>query len=304
MAQPGAPQVPAGPVAEAGPGEERHQDEELGGDPEGRAQAQQQHLRPAERRPVGGAPQAEVEAEDGDRDDVVGDRRPHVGDVDLPGVEHLADEHRGAVEEDLRQAQVGQRDHVAPVRRHRRLAPALRRVERHDPRRGDGDQCRRHTQRGEERRHDPVGVGRAAVLVLVHRPDDLRHQDRVHHAAGEQDVEAVGDGVGEVERLGRTGAVAEDDRDQGGPDEPEDPGGEGAPGHQNGRGHHRTGPAHRGLRSARTCLIRNTVVPITTSPDTIISIHPTLPACVACTSMSTGTPMAVPSGVVSRATTV
>ena len=47
-----------------------------------------------------------------------------------------------------------------------------------------------------------VGVGVAAVLVVLHRPHQLRHQHGVEDAARDQDVDRVGDRVGDGEDVG------------------------------------------------------------------------------------------------------
>ena len=66
---------------------------------------------------------------------------------------------------------------------------------------------------------------------FLHRADDLRHQDGVQHAAGQQDVHAVGQRVGEGEHVGLPGAVAEQDDQQHEPDEAQHPGERRAGGH-------------------------------------------------------------------------
>ena len=75
-------------------------------------------------------------------------------------------------------------------------------VEPHEQRRG---QHQHRGDAGEEEpgeRDDAVGVGVAAVRVVLHRPHELGHEHRVEHAAGEQDVEHVRHGVRDREHVG------------------------------------------------------------------------------------------------------
>ena len=51
-----------------------------------------------------------------DRDDIVGDRRPHHRPEPITRVEHLAGQHVHAVEEDLRHAVVAEQDHRLVLR--------------------------------------------------------------------------------------------------------------------------------------------------------------------------------------------
>ena len=185
-----------------------------------------------------------------DRDDVVGDRRPHHRAEPAAGVEDLADQDVHPVEEDLRQAVAGEvDDRLLRVRR-----PAGIDEQPHQPWRADDQE---HRDRAEEERGEgdhPVRVGLAPVRVVGGRADQLRHEHGVEDAAGQQDVEHVRDGVGDREHVG-VDQVAQRRGQQDRADVA------GQPGHDRARGHHRAvgedplvlgglGDAHR--RAART----------------------------------------------------
>ena len=194
-------------------------------------EAEQQRLVGAEAvGAVRGAEDADVDAEHGHGDEVVGDRRPHHRAEAAAGVEHLPDQHERAVEEHLRHAQ----PHQQPGRLALLLEPGSEQLlvehevhesgddqQQHD--RGDGE----HEQ---PERDDALGVGVAAVGVLLHGAHELRHEDDVEDAAGHQDVQRVGDGVGVVEQVG-VEQRADREGDQQQPDEPGDAGDHGAERH-------------------------------------------------------------------------
>ena len=101
--------------------------------------------------------------------------------------------------------------------------------------------------------HDPVGVRLPTVRVVLHRPHQLRHQHGVHHAARQQDVEHVRDGVGDVEHVG-VQSDAECRGEQDAAHEAAQPGDHRPGSHHRGRGEQRSrvgsGVGRRG-RSAR-----------------------------------------------------
>ena len=182
----------------------------LRGDAERRAQAEQQLLTCGERCACAGALEDDqVQQQHHDRHYVVGDRSPHHRPEPVARVEHLPGHDVYAVEEDLRHAVVGQHDHRLVLRGKLRGFPATRRVERHDRRHSECQQQRDQPERDQSCSHDAVGVRLAAVGVTPNRSHDLRHQDGVQDAAGEQDVHAVRHSRGDGEHLRLAGAVAE-----------------------------------------------------------------------------------------------
>ena len=155
----------------------------------------------------------DVDQQHRDRDHVVGDRRPHHRPERLAGVEDLPDQDVHPVEEDLRQAEPGEGD-----RRVAHRAVVRRGDEVDEQRRRDHQQHRHRDQEQSGHGDDPAGVGVAAVGVVAHRPHQLRHQDGVEDAAGQQDVEHVRQRVRDVEHVG-VHRPAERVGQQRGPDE-------------------------------------------------------------------------------------
>ena len=236
MAEAGASEVEPRPVVEAGRPQERHEHQQLDGDPGGRAQAQPGLLSRRVRRALGvvgdGTVGDEVGDQDPDRHQVVGDRRPHHRAEPAPGVEDLTDQGEHPVEEHLRQAEPRERDDRVALRGQLGLVVLRGQEHVHHPRRGHDQH---HGDRREEERRqrdDPVGVGLAAVGVGSHRPHQLRDQDGVEDAAGQQDVEHVRDGVADRELVG-VQQVAQRGREQQGPQVAAQP------------GDHRAGSHHR-----------------------------------------------------------
>ncbi len=184
----------------------RQQDQQLGDDAERGAHPEEQLLARGEagrqlavlRRPV----DHEVGDEHQHRDDVVGDRRPHHRAEPAAGVEDLPDQHEHAVEEDLRQAVAGEVDDRRALRGQRGLAVRRVEVDRHHQRRRRHQQQRDAAEEEAGQGDHPVGVGVAAVRVVLQRPHQLRHQHGVEDAAGQQDVEHVRDRVGDRELVG------------------------------------------------------------------------------------------------------
>ena len=250
LAESRAAEVEAGPDAEPDLPDVGDQYRRLHHDAQRRAGSEQPDLTRGERCRVVllVAPDHEIEGQHQDGDDVVGDGSPHHGAELVAGVEHLAQEEERAVEEDLRQRQVRQRHHGRVLALQLLAAPRARRVDRrHDrrPRRhhhGDG----RDDQH--ERRHDPVGVRLAAVRIVADGPDDLRDENRVEGAAGEEDVDRVRHRVGQLEHVDLARADAEDEREHRDADDAQHPRDHGPRGHQGARGHQlprATDVAHR-----------------------------------------------------------
>ena len=150
VAEAGAAEVEPRPVVEAGRPQERHEHQQLDGDPGGRAQAEPGLLGRRVRRALGvvgdGAVVDEVGDQDRDRDEVVGDRRPHHRAEPAPGVEHLPDQREHPVEEHLRQAEPRERDDRVALRGQLGLVVLRGQEHVHHPRRGHdqhhGDRCR------------------------------------------------------------------------------------------------------------------------------------------------------------------
>ena len=206
----GAGQTDAAPaevrtVAQSGPTPEQQQDERLRRDPErGGAAEQRDHARgPARRIPVQrvAAEHDEEHDQTDDRDDVVERRRPGERAEHPAGVEHLTDEAVERVEQDLRQAPVGERGgegQGVPVE------PALARlrIEPHEPRRGQGRRGGDDDEDDRSERHDLVDERGAAVIVDA-RPHDLRNEHRTEQTARDERVDAVGDLRRQREGVGR-----------------------------------------------------------------------------------------------------
>ena len=87
--------------------------------------------------------------------------------------------------------------------------------------RGRGDDDGGAQQEGERQGQQPVDELVAAVVVAG-RLGDLGDEDGVEDAAGQQQVELVGQGVGHLEGVGRQGD-AHGGREQRRPGEPEQP---------------------------------------------------------------------------------
>ena len=246
LAQPCSPEVETWPEPEADFFHERDQHEGLGCDPQRGADAQQQYLLRGERTRMvpSGAPDHQVETQHEDRDDVVGDRRPHHGTELVARIEDLPQHRVGAVEEDLRQGAVGQRHHRGVLGLEVRGAVGIRRVEERDQGGQEGQDHRHHADGQHESGHDPVRERFAAVLVMTDGAHDLRYQNRVDRATHEQDVHAVGDRARQRQDVGLSGAVAEDEGHQHRPQDPETPGNERPSRHQGARGKQFAGVAH------------------------------------------------------------
>ena len=148
--------------------------------------------------------------EPGDRDDVVHDRRPRERSEDAARVERLADEGVEAVEEDLRQAPVGERRRErhagpSPPKRRRTAAP------------GSGASIIARAGRGEQ--HDGAereqlrDEGAAAVGVRADL-DDLRHDHGGQDAGGDDRVDVVRQLVGDGEGVARAAADRPDRGDE------------------------------------------------------------------------------------------
>src|SRR5690606_11574145 len=143
-----------------------------------------------------------------ERDDVVERRRPHVRPEVAPRVEHLAEERVHAVEEQLRHAPQREGDGDVEPRR-----VELGGVDRHEDTRTGGEDDGEAEQRGPGHGEEPVDVLVPAV-ALLHRPDDLRDEDGVEHAAGDEHVDDAGQLVGHGEGVRRAGeADRADERD-------------------------------------------------------------------------------------------
>ena len=158
------------------------------------------------RRAVGiGAEQEDEHHETGHGDDVVHHGRPGERAEELVGVEDLAEHRVQAVEEDLRQAPVGEGHGEGPGVR---VQPE--RVEVHENR-GASRTATAVAAKSTTSvmRQKLVDVGLAAV-GMNDRPDDRGHEDRAEHTAGDDDVERVRQLVGHAERVS---AAARDQTD-------------------------------------------------------------------------------------------
>ncbi len=170
---------------------------------------------------------------------VVRDRRPHHRSEAPAGVEHLPDQHEHPVEEHLRQAVAREGDHRVALLGQRGSEELGIEEQPHQQRSTHDEQHRHDREEQPGEGHDPVGVGLPAVRVVLHRPHQLRHQHGVHHAARQQDVEHVRDGVGDVEHVG-VQSDAECRGEQDAAHEAAQP------------GHHRPGGHHRGRGEQRS----------------------------------------------------
>ena len=246
FAQSRSPEVETRPEPESHLLHERDQHQRLGGDPERGTDAQQQYLLSGEsaRMIPSCAPDHQVETQHDDRDDVVGDRRPHHGAELVPGIEHLSQHRVDAVEEDLGEGAVGQSHHRGVLALQVWGAPGIRRVEEGDQRGREGQDHGHHADGQHECGHDPVREGLAAVLVVTDGAHDLRHQDRVDRTTHEQDVHAVGDRAGQRQDVGLPGAVAQDEGHQHRPQDPEAPGNQSSRRHQGACGKQFAAAAH------------------------------------------------------------
>ena len=171
----------------------------------------------------GRAERDQVGDQDGDRDQVVDDRRPHHRPEPAVGVEHLPDQHEHAVEEDLWQAVAGEGDDRLALLGQLGTLPGVAEVQLHHPGRRDHQHDRDPGQEHDRQGHHAVGVGLAAVGVVLHRPHQLGDQHGVEDAAGQQDVEHVRDRVGDVEQVG-VQLLAEGGDQEGGAHEAAQPG--------------------------------------------------------------------------------
>ena len=167
-----------------------------------------------------------VAAEHRDGDDVGQDRRPHHRPEAALGVEDLAEDDEHAVEEDLRQAQLGEDDRDRPVLRLREAGEQVDQL-----RRGEHGDDREHQERDHGQGDQAAGERRAAVPVPVHGAHQLRHEDRVQRAAQDQDVDDVRQVVAGVVGVAQgAGGQRGDDHEL--PDQAGGPGGHRAQGHQ------------------------------------------------------------------------
>ena len=243
MAEPGAAEVEPRPVGEPRGLQVGNEHEELDDDAERRAEAEQGLGAGGEAAALllslGRSEGDQVGREDGHRHHVVRDRRPHHRAEPATGVEHLPDQHEHPVEEHLRQAVAREVDHRLALLGQLRCEELRVQEQAHQQR------SSRHERHGHNRQEqagegdDAVGVGLAAVRVVLHRPHQLRHEYGVHDAARQQDVEHVRDGVGDVEHIG-VQADAERRGEQDAADEAAQP------------GHHRPGGHHRSRGQQRS----------------------------------------------------
>ncbi len=220
-AQPDAAQAQAEAPPEAGAAQRDDEDQRLRGDAQRRGAGEQRRLRRAPRGQVDdavvgcAAPDEQEGAEPEERDHVVGDRCEAVR-AELPlGVQHLAQQHIEAVEEDLGDAPVGEDGREVP-----RLGRPLvaGRVEPHDEGRRD-DQHRREQQEAEAGEAEQL-VEPLAGVVRVHRPQDLRDEHGLEHAGGDEREQHVRQLVRDVEGVGDGAHRADTGHQQHGADEP------------------------------------------------------------------------------------
>lgn len=171
-------------------------------------------------------PEYEDEDDEGsDGDDVVEDGCPHVPAEGAAGVKDLTDDGVEAVEEDLGEAPEGEDEAEVLLFG----GPFAAHDEDDGPGADDdygGDGCDAADGEGDEA-GDVVG----AAVVVFGGFDDLGDEDRVEDAAGYEDVDEVGEGVGGFEDVADGGGGAEGDGDEEGFGEAEDPGYQGACGH-------------------------------------------------------------------------
>ncbi len=237
MPQPGTAEVEPRAVAVARAAQRRDQGQRLHDDPERGADAEEADLAVGHAgRGRGAAVGHGQEDQAGhDHDQVVQDRGEHHRPEPAARVEDLAEHHVQPVEEDLRQEEAGERHRHLEVGV--RVAPGERgRVRTDDQRRGEHGRDRDDDQDDPDGGEQPVGERLAAVRVVAHRLDELRHEDRVERAAREQDVEDVRDRVGDVVRLG-------EDRRPDRPDQHDVADEAGEAGHDRPDRHDRAGPA-------------------------------------------------------------
>ena len=154
------------------------------------------------------APNREESAEARDAHDVVDDGGPHVGPEDLARVEELAEQVVQAVEEELRQAQEGEKDReVANV-----LGVAGGCDHHQDGRqhhRREGDEEEKRSREGQQ----AVDVG-VTVVAALDGADDLRDQDGVEDAGRQQVEDRVGQRVRGLEGGADTAGGRADGGDQ------------------------------------------------------------------------------------------
>jgi hypothetical protein len=224
VAESDAAEVETGAEHEPGSAQERDEDGHLHGDAGRRPESEQQCLVGAEAvRAVRGAEDAEVDAEHRDGDQVVGDRRPHHRAEPPACVEHLPHQHERAVEEHLRHAQPHQQPGGLALLLEALGEQPLVEHQVHEPRHDQQQDGGGDGENEQAKRDDPLGVGVAAIGVPFHGAHQLRHEDDIEDAAGDQDVQRVGDGVGVVEQVGvEQRADREGDHQQ--PDGAGDPG--------------------------------------------------------------------------------
>ena len=209
MAEPEPPQSADIPEPEAGPEQHRHQNQGLQGDTQSGHHTQPGHL------PVGDGRDVDLIARHPDEGDgcadhhhVVDDGREHRG-TEVPAcVEHLAEHRVQAVEHDLRKAEPGEGDGEVEL-----LGGVLAGgVQMHDPGGGQHGDHREHEGDQSDDPQQAVGETVAAVLVVLHVPDQLRDEHCVQGTPGHQDVDDVGQGVAEAVGVGQS--AESDGRDQ------------------------------------------------------------------------------------------
>ena len=206
MAQARAAEVEARAVVDARRPQEGQQYEQLDDDPDGRSEAEPGDLSGGEGRvEIGlgdGTVVEEVADQDGDRDQVVGDRRPHHRPEPPARVEDLPDQREHPVEEDLRQAVPREGDDRLALVGQLGVVVVGRQEDVHHPGRGEDQDDGHQAEEQRRERDDAVGVGRAAIGVGLHRPHQLGHQHGVEDPARQQDVEHVRHGVADGEQVG------------------------------------------------------------------------------------------------------
>jgi hypothetical protein len=211
LAQADAAPAEVEPEAEArlAPGDE--QDERLPGDPEARAAGEEGDRtgRPVARGAVHvDAVDGGVGEQAGDGDHVVEHGRPGERTEHLLGVQDLAEHRVQAVEEDLGQTPERERDGESErgALRRRGAGRVLEGVDAHDDR-GEPHRDHRHAaEQHDAQREELVDVALAAVVGRADGTHDLRHQDRVEGAAGDDRVDVVRQLVGEAEHVGADAA--------------------------------------------------------------------------------------------------
>jgi hypothetical protein len=229
-----------GPEAVAACSQERDQHGSLRGNAHRGTDAEQQRLTCREGCPGAGPIEDDHVAEQhDDRHDIVGDRSPHHRPEAITRVEYLPGQYMYAVEEDLWHAVVGKQDHRLVLTRQLWRFPSGRGIQPDDRRHGEREQQRDQAQSDQAGGHDPIGVRIAAIFVTADGTHDLRDEDSVQYAPGQQDVHAVRHGGGDGEHLRLPGAVAKQVHQQHEAEKPHHSGQGSTRGHQH-TGRHQT----------------------------------------------------------------